>query len=183
MAHQGKRITNKLKWFMGLLFFLTMEVLYGQPVNPVSFQYSNPRNGKSESASSFLCDFALRLNSHESECYYAMGWYRFRVRRTGIIDSIAFNGDIHLALKSLGEKSIRESQTYWKCDDCEKTGGHWFTIPVLVAFTTTKECSPNPLYSQSVSFWQNLFKNQLNEQLLVGKNEWLLAPMYAIGMK
>jgi hypothetical protein len=111
----------------------------------IFFDYKNSRNGKLETASNYLSDFALRSRIRDVRCY-EMGWYRFRVRQTAVIDSVAFYGDIHPELRALGEKSIRESQVYWQCRDCEKTGGHWFTIPFLLAFTCVGNCAPNAIY-------------------------------------
>ena len=182
-VYRGRKTVDKLKWLIGALLFLAKTSSFGQAVAPISFQYNSPRNGRMVSASAFLGDFPLHSTSQIPGCYYAIGWYKFRVVRTGVIDSVTFGGDTYAELKPIVERNIRQSQPYWKCSDCEKTGGHWFTIPIVVAFTTDLECPPNPVYRQSVALWDSLFESQHSEQLSIGKNEWLLAPMYSMSMR
>ena len=94
---------------------LSSEMVLGQQT--ILFDYKSPRTGKAITASGYLGDFASRSRVQTPGCYYAMGWYKFHVRQTAVIDSIAFYGDIHPELRALGEKSIRESQVYWQCSD------------------------------------------------------------------
>ncbi|QHV97538.1 hypothetical protein [Spirosoma endbachense] len=183
MAHWVKKIVvNKWSWVY-FLFLFSLEFTQAQTEKPVRFLYTEPRNGKQKSASYFLDDFALRANVPDAGCYFAMGYFRFHLAETGKIDSVAFNGDLREELKKLGENKILESQKYWLCKTCTQTKGHWFTLPVYVAYTTATPCPDNPIYSQSVLFWDNLFKNNQDEQLQIAPNEWLLAPIYAIKMR
>ncbi|CAN5173864.1 hypothetical protein BH09BAC4_BH09BAC4_05280 [soil metagenome] len=177
MERQVKEIVK----IIGFILILTVGKVFAQ--TSVFFEYKNPRNGNFITASSYYNDFAVRRKPLNLRCYYGMGWYRFHIKQTGVIDSVAFTGDIHPELKSLGEKYIRDSQVYWQCINCTESGGQWVTIPVMAdLFTGEIGCQVNTIYKQSVAFWNNLFINQKNEQISIGKNEWLLAPMYAIAM-
>ena len=183
MEQKGRKIVvSKLYCFISMVF-LTTHASIAQSTLPISFQYKEPRHGRTESASYFLGEFSFRAKVPSTSCYYAMGSYRFRVASTGVIDSIAFTGNMYDELIKLGYKSIRESQAYWVCLDCEKKGGHWFTIPVYVAYTTGLNCPTNEFYKQSSLFWYTLFKTNGEKQLEISEHEWLLAPIYAISMR
>lgn len=83
------------------------------------------------------------------------------------------------------ERQIMESQPYWKCEGCEEANGFWVTVPIYVSYTLTQTCSSrdSPLFYQSRSLMDSLFKENEKGILRLSYSEWLLAPVYATSIR
>jgi hypothetical protein len=179
-------VKGSVSYFHLKILFLLLILLPGygafcQTSEDLVFDLANPRSGKNVSASTFLSDFALETFKISGfDCYHAMGFYRFRISKTTVIDSVQFEGNLREDLRLAGE---RKSQPYWQCKSCEKSRPAWVVIPVMVAITTKTPCPADAFFYRSLRVWYSLFPSNGPQQKQVGKNEWLLAPMTGFVMR
>lgn len=173
------KVGTKIGWISTLLFLLTTcGFSQEKPSSNLSFEYKSPRNGRPVAASDFIN--TIRPEPNAPNCYFTIATYRFRLTQTMEIDSVTLEGELLHQFNIPLQKQIRNSQPYWKCQDCTHSQGHWIKVPVYVSLTCADTCSSSdyPHFYKSREEYSDLFKGNSNGIVQLSDSEWALALMY-----
>lgn len=195
MAQQAQNATKSLVTVvLVLIAFFSYSQAKQTPVG-LSFNGKLPNREKVSPTAFFQFDDLDSLRKEESKlgCFFASGWIRFKVIRTGKIDSLQVEGLPRIFERHF-KRRVQLSEQFWTCSDNSNTG-FWITMPVHLVFSapcnlgveTSKETKPEEkLGWNAYSFHLQLFRNwsELNtlHGISIGERSFLLYPIMRINI-